>query len=126
MFQLFWTLGILLDYALGSFNSYYTFSYSITAATIIYLVSLIFIPESPHYLIRIHSKKEAETSLRRLRGKHYNVQTELDQSLKELELSKNKKTAWNALCSRANVKGLTISVGLMVIIILSKKETEPT
>jgi hypothetical protein len=50
---------------------------------VILVVSMIFMPDSPMYLISKQKHEEARKALQWLRGKHYNV----DAELKEMQLS---------------------------------------
>jgi MFS transporter, sugar porter (SP) family len=77
---LFTNAGVLFAYIIGSYVSYYTFAYTAIAIPVVYVVGLIWLPETPNYLVNRGKYIEAERSLRWLRGK--------DDKLVELELSK--------------------------------------
>lgn len=77
---LFTNAGVLFAYVIGSYVSYYTFAYTAIAIPVIYVLGLIWLPETPNYLVNRGKYTEAERSLRWLRGK--------DDKLVELELSK--------------------------------------
>ncbi|GFG38197.1 hypothetical protein Cfor_03802, partial [Coptotermes formosanus] len=77
---LFTNAGILFAYITGSYVSYYTFAYIAIAIPVVYVVGLIWLPETPNYLVYRGKYAEAERSLRWLRGK--------DDKLVELELTK--------------------------------------
>jgi SP family facilitated glucose transporter-like MFS transporter 8 len=77
---LFTNAGVLFAYIIGSYVSYYTFAYIAILLPILYAVGLIWIPETPNYLVNQGNYSEAERSLRWLRGR--------DERLVELELNK--------------------------------------
>lgn len=77
---LFTNAGILFAYVIGSYVSYYTFAYIAIVIPVTYVVGLIWLPETPSYLVNRGKYTEAERSLRWLRGK--------DDKLVELELRK--------------------------------------
>lgn len=77
---LFTNAGILFAYVIGSYVSYYTFVYIAILIPVMYVVGLIWLPETPNYFVNRGKYTEAERSLRWLRGE--------DDKLVELELSK--------------------------------------
>jgi SP family facilitated glucose transporter-like MFS transporter 8 len=77
---LFINAGILFAYIIGSYVSYYTFAYTAVLIPALYIVGLIWLPETPNYLVNRGKYCEAKRSLRWLRGK--------DDRLVELELTK--------------------------------------
>lgn len=114
LFQVFLTIGILIDYSLGKLNSYLILNYSIIAISVAFFVGLFFIPESPQYLIKKNRKGEAETALRRLRGPTYDVSTELNDLRKRNESTAQQKVSFQGLFTKSNVMALVISIGCMV------------
>lgn len=77
---LFTNAGVLFAYILGSYVHYYTFAYIAMLLPVIYTLGMLWIPETPNYLVNREKYSEAERSLRWLRGK--------DERLVELELNK--------------------------------------
>jgi SP family facilitated glucose transporter-like MFS transporter 8 len=77
---LFTNAGILFAYIIGSYMSYYNFAYTAIVIPVVYVVGLIWLPETPSYLFNEGRYTEAERSLRWFRGK--------DDKLIELELTK--------------------------------------
>jgi len=77
---LFTNAGIFFAYVTGSYVSYYTYAYIAILIPAMYVVGLIWLPETPNYLVNRGKYTEAERSLRWLRGK--------DDKFVELELSK--------------------------------------
>lgn len=95
---LFTNAGVLFAYIIGSYVSYYTFAYTAIVIPVMYVVGLIWLPETPNYLVNRGKYTEAERSLRWLRGK--------DDKLVELELSK--------LNSCVKERGETVSLKQML------------
>jgi SP family facilitated glucose transporter-like MFS transporter 8 len=77
---LFTNAGVLFAYIIGTYVSYYTFAYTALLIPILYIVGLIWLPETPNYLVNRGNYTEAKRSLRWLRGK--------DDRLVEMELTK--------------------------------------
>jgi SP family facilitated glucose transporter-like MFS transporter 8 len=77
---LFTNAGVVFAYIIGSYVSYYTFAYIAVILPILYILGLLWLPETPNYLVSKGKYSEAGRSLRWLRGK--------DETLVELELSK--------------------------------------
>lgn len=67
---LFTNAGVLFAYIIGSYVSYYTFAYTVLLFPILYVVGLIWLPETPNYLVNRGDYTEAERSLRWLRGQN--------------------------------------------------------
>lgn len=51
-FQLFLTIGILFDYLVGAFTSWITFSWACAIFPVLLIVAVLFIPDSPVYLVK--------------------------------------------------------------------------
>ncbi len=114
LFQLFMTIGILCDYALSYFNSYIILCNTVTTISAIFLVCLIFIQESPTYFMLKKRKEAAGHSLKKLRGKDYDVEAELNKLQAQLQNATAQVFSWKYIFRKANAKALVISIGLMV------------
>lgn len=108
-------MGILFDYVLGGLESYALLNQACAAATLVFLIGAFFLPESPMYLAKKNRKTEAEQSLRRLRGVHYDVYVEYNEIRKNLDSSQQAFSLADVF-TPVNIKALTIALGLMVII----------
>merc|ERR1719376_1306695 len=71
------TLGILFCQIVGAFTDWKMLSIILASLNIPFLAALIFIPESPVYLITTNQIDRAHKVLRILRGPHWNVTAEL-------------------------------------------------
>ncbi|KAG8227208.1 hypothetical protein J437_LFUL003414 [Ladona fulva] len=121
--QLMISLGILLEYAVGPYVSYFALGGINLAVSVIFVVSFFFMPESPYYLIAIGKQEEAEKSLAWCRGERRRVPS--SNVLKELEDIADGVTAygssssslldsfWGLFSSPGNRKALMIMGALL-------------
>lgn len=113
-FTLFITGGILLSYVIGPFISIMYFNIVCAVFPILFFVLfLVFIPESPFYLVSKNQLVAAEASLKKLRNKpNKALEDELDQ-IKD-EINNNSKGSFKDLFqSRGLIKALIISMALV-------------
>jgi SP family facilitated glucose transporter-like MFS transporter 8 len=89
--QLFYNVGALFEFSMGPYVSYRTLAISSAAFPVVFLLGMIWMPESPYFLLLKGRESDAEISLLALRGKtdRQHVQEELtvmrnvvDESLK--------------------------------------------
>ncbi|OTF73799.1 Facilitated trehalose transporter Tret1-like protein [Euroglyphus maynei] len=86
-FQLFVTIGILLVYVIGAFITWRPLAAVSMVPTIIMMICMFFMPESPSWLMSKGKLSEATQSLLRLRG--HNSDTELEmRMLQQAEIDK--------------------------------------
>ncbi|KAL5493133.1 hypothetical protein EMCRGX_G014264 [Ephydatia muelleri] len=80
--QLFVTIGLLVGYCLGipqgSFHYYYVSVVAI-GITAIFMITMLFIDESPVWLLSHGRSEKGERVLQRLRGSHVDVSKEIDE-----------------------------------------------
>ncbi|KAJ9597401.1 hypothetical protein L9F63_011746, partial [Diploptera punctata] len=60
--------GILFSYAVGAYSQYHNFAITCLALPILFVVSFMWMPETPIYLLSKGKYKEAKRSLKHLRG----------------------------------------------------------
>lgn len=60
--------GTLLTFIAGNYLEYKTVAYVMVALPIIFLIVFVFLPETPQFLIKCGKEKDAEKSLKFLRG----------------------------------------------------------
>ncbi|KFB42307.1 AGAP009274-PA-like protein [Anopheles sinensis] len=70
--------GMLISYLLGAYLDWRQLAMLIAAAPIMLFISVIYIPETPSFLVLRGCDDEAHRSLQWLRGPHKNVELELD------------------------------------------------
>lgn len=83
------SLGVLFQYTVGSFVTWQVLSGVSAIIPMVALICMIFMPESPNYLVAKSKPEEAVKCLAKLRGSTYNVQREVDQ----MQISVNKTRA---------------------------------
>nr|CAD7416446.1 unnamed protein product [Timema poppensis] len=114
-YQLFLCAGILFSYIVGYVADLTTLSCVCSAIPVLFFVAFYFMPETPLYLLMKNKREEAKKSLQWLRGKHYNIESELnnlEDFVRETKM-KNVKLK-DVLKSRAAIRGLIISAGVMM------------
>ncbi|XP_037050880.1 facilitated trehalose transporter Tret1-2 homolog [Bradysia coprophila] len=83
------SLGVLFQYTVGSFVTWQVLSGVSTIIPLLALICMLFMPESPNYLVSKSKPEQAVKCLAKLRGSTVNVQREVDQ----MQLSVNKAKA---------------------------------
>nr|XP_046909423.1 facilitated trehalose transporter Tret1-like isoform X3 [Dermatophagoides farinae]XP_046909424.1 facilitated trehalose transporter Tret1-like isoform X3 [Dermatophagoides farinae]XP_046909425.1 facilitated trehalose transporter Tret1-like isoform X3 [Dermatophagoides farinae] len=86
-FQLFVTIGILLVYLFGAFITWRPLAGVSMIPTIIMMICMFFMPESPSWLMSKGKVSEATQSLRRLRGSNSDTEQEI-RMLQQAEIDK--------------------------------------
>lgn len=87
--------GTLLTFIAGNYLDYKTVAYTMIALPILFLVVFMFLPETPQFLIKCGREKDAEKSLRFLRGckssseAPENVKNELQELFKKISENSN-------------------------------------
>lgn len=115
-FQLMLTVGILLSYFLGwAIHDMKILSIISGIVPLIFFGVFFFMPETPIYYLKKGNEEAARKSWIRLRGNHYDVETELQNEREALEnASRNNVSFMVAVQTRAAKKGLVIAFGLML------------
>ncbi len=85
------SIGITLVYALGALFQWQVVSWIFVALAGLMVVSLAFIPESPHWLVHKGYRDEAVEALKWLRGQDFDVTDEVNDL--ETALARNDKNA---------------------------------
>lgn len=108
------TLGMLISYALGPYVSIVVFNVICAVFPAIYAVLLlIFVPESPVYLLKKNRQEDARVALKVLRAA--NSEKELMEELREMELeieNSAQGSVRDLFRNKGLVKALVISVSL--------------
>jgi MFS family permease len=114
-FPIFFSLGIVFSYTAGSYLSYMAFNGCCCALLVPFLVSVvIFLPESPSWLVQRGRKADAYKVLRLLRGANYDVSQEIGELLEESEQLQVKEGGLRDLLgTKAGRKAIGTCVGLM-------------
>ncbi|KAI5693645.1 hypothetical protein M8J75_003013 [Diaphorina citri] len=114
-FQMFLTLGVLYVYCLG-LSTYTVIAIGcLVIPILLFILLFLIVPETPIFLMKSGKPEKAEVSLRYYRGAQYDVATELAAIQKEIDAASEKKATFSDLfSSRANLRGLIVSLGLMI------------
>ncbi|XP_060854797.1 facilitated trehalose transporter Tret1-2 homolog [Rhopalosiphum padi] len=114
LYQLFVVSGILYSYVLGNFLNYTQLNLACGVWMILHILGVLYIPESPYFLIQEDKKVGAEEALARLRDADHDCKTELAEIQKFVEEEqKNSYTAREVLEKDVNRRALTIGIGCM-------------
>lgn len=73
------SFGVLFQYTIGSFVTWQVLSGVSTIIPLLALSCMIFMPESPNYLVSKEKPEKAVKCLRQLRGSTYDVEREMNQ-----------------------------------------------
>ncbi|EDW72542.2 uncharacterized protein Dwil_GK19309 [Drosophila willistoni] len=111
-FQLFLVHGILYSYIFGGFLKPNIVNLLCGILPIIFFITFIWMPESPVYLMQKGKTEKAEKAMKFLRGKDTDITAELNQMAEESKKEKVRMT--EALYRKATLKGLFLSVSLML------------
>ncbi|XP_075970867.1 trehalose transporter 1-like protein [Anticarsia gemmatalis] len=104
--------GILSQYCIGPYVSMLGLASFNIAIPILFVVTFSTMPESPYYYIKSGQKQEAESSLRKLRGKSY-VREELESMNSLVTENMKEKSRWKDLfLIEGNKRGLMILMGI--------------
>lgn len=114
-FQLLLTVGILFTYILGNFISIRNVSIVSAVVPLVFFGVFFFMPETPYYYLKKGNEEAARKSLLKLRGAHYNIESEL-QAQREMieEAERNQVSFFIAIQSTAARKAFVIAFGLML------------
>lgn len=114
-FELLLCFGILVSYTLGLLlKNMHLQSLIWATAPLIFFAIFFFMPETPTYLLMRNNEKEARETLVWLRGRNYDIESEMAEQRKTLADAELQRTPLlSALRSRAAVKGIFIGYGLM-------------
>lgn len=83
------SFGVLFQYTIGSFVTWQILSGVSTMIPLLALFCMLFMPESPNFLVSQSKPEKAAKCLAKLRGSTYNIQREVDQ----MQQSANKTRA---------------------------------
>ncbi|XP_044734839.1 facilitated trehalose transporter Tret1-like [Chrysoperla carnea] len=115
MFPIMITAGILFAYIIGSMVTIISLSVICATIPLIFGALFYFQPESPVYLIQNNRIDEARQSLIRLRGRNFDVDSEIREIVAaEEELSQNAKTLTEAIKEPGTQRAFLIACGMMI------------
>ncbi|XP_067007205.2 facilitated trehalose transporter Tret1-2 homolog [Anabrus simplex] len=113
-FQLLLVIGILYSFALGLLRRLDFLSYMNIIPNVLFIILMIFMPESPMYLLGKEKKDAAKVSLQWFRGKNTNIDAELEEMEESVRASKERKgTLKDMFKQKASKKATATSLLLM-------------
>ncbi|KAJ4719535.1 Sugar transporter ERD6-like [Melia azedarach] len=114
--QLMITFGFSLVYFMGNLISWRTLALVGAIPSILQLLGLFFMTESPRWLVKVGREKEFETALQHLRGKNADISEEAADIRDHIEISQQISEAKIFdLFQRRYANALIIGVGLMLL-----------
>ena len=111
--QLMVTFGVMLVIVVGVCGSWRWISISCLVMTVVWMIALIFVPETPAQYLSQKKYREARESLEWLRGTTH-VDQEYEDILKSVEESANLSAGLSDLFSSSNLAPFIISLWLML------------
>ncbi|TXG65642.1 hypothetical protein EZV62_006917 [Acer yangbiense] len=114
--QLLLGCGFSLMYFLGTFVSWRTLALVALVPSLLQVVGLFFIPESPRWLAKIGREEELKTTLQRLRGKNVDISKEVADIIDYTKtFEKASEAGMFSLFQRQYAYPLTVGVGLLLL-----------
>ncbi|SPP73539.1 facilitated trehalose transporter Tret1-like [Drosophila guanche] len=106
--------GLLLCYAFGSFLNWYLLAFAGAVFCIPFIILMLFVPETPRYLLSRGKTEQAQKSLAWLRGKHGDIDAEMKELASTQGEKANAKSTYGDMFKKRNRKPILISLGLML------------
>ncbi|XP_046662007.1 facilitated trehalose transporter Tret1-like isoform X1 [Homalodisca vitripennis] len=75
--KIFGHIGVLISFAVGAYLDWRQLAFVVAGAPLMLLMSILYIPETPSYLVLSGREQEAAKALRWLRGPHADIRPEL-------------------------------------------------
>jgi MFS transporter, SP family, galactose:H+ symporter len=118
-YQLAITIGILGSYLTGlviAGSGMWRLMFGLGAVPgLLFLVGLVFLPESPRWLVLKGFASEAKASLRRLRDERWDVDGELDDVVRTAQAEAGRQVGYRALFGPTVRPALIVAVGLFFL-----------
>ncbi|XP_050381227.1 sugar transporter ERD6-like 5 isoform X2 [Argentina anserina] len=111
--QLMISCGLALAFFLGNVITWRSLAFVGAVPSLVHIIGLFFIPESPRWLAKIGRHKDFEASLQRLRGKNADISQEAADIMEYTEMFQNHSEKVLDLFQRRYVYSLIVGVGLM-------------
>ncbi|XP_047369136.1 facilitated trehalose transporter Tret1-2 homolog isoform X1 [Vespa velutina] len=113
-FPLLFSFGIVFSYVMGAYLSYTIFNVSCCFVLTIFLVIIVFLPESPMWLVHQEKKSQAVKVLKILRGVNYDVKEEISTLQDEADRVEAKRGGiMDLIGTKAGRKAFGTCLGLM-------------
>jgi len=114
---IFLSFGILSAYIVGSFVEWNVLAWILAGFPASLLVAMLFMPETPAWLLANGREEQARKSLQFLRGSHTDVSAEFERIKSNVSQGNSAKEAigWRDLLRGPVLKPLLLSMGLMLL-----------
>ncbi|KAB0793642.1 hypothetical protein PPYR_13262 [Photinus pyralis] len=111
--------GSLFVLSIGPFVSYTVLAISSSVLSVIFVLVFYFMPESPHYCIKVGRREEALRNLTRLSCNN-RTKSDIDEQLKDIEMTvsyamQNKSTLWELLSKEEYRRSVIVITGIKMI-----------
>ncbi|GMN25135.1 hypothetical protein TIFTF001_000825 [Ficus carica] len=113
--QLLICCGISLMFFVGTVVNWRPLALIGAVPSVLHIIGLFFIPESPRWLAKIGKHKELEAVLQRLRGKNADISEEAADIIDYIEIFQQQKASTLELFKLRYAHALTVGVGLLVL-----------
>nr|XP_011468422.1 PREDICTED: sugar transporter ERD6-like 3 [Fragaria vesca subsp. vesca] len=111
--QLMCSCGLALAYFLGNVITWRTLAVIGAIPSLVHIIGLFFIPESPRWLAKVGRHKDFEASLQCLRGKHADISQEAAEIMDYTEMFQQHKEKVLDLFQKRYAYSLIVGVGLL-------------
>ncbi|CAG0878837.1 unnamed protein product [Darwinula stevensoni] len=108
-------LGVLLNYILGSYLPWRELAIINACLPLLLFIAILFIPESPMWLIAKGRMEAARASLQRLRGRDIDVSAEFQDMTSHFQNTKSSLTSWKMIFRFSYLKPIFL---LLIMVIL--------
>jgi SP family facilitated glucose transporter-like MFS transporter 8 len=112
-FQLHLTVGILYVYLIGAYTSWFVLSIACAIFPILLILAMVFVPESPTYLVKASRRTDAVQSLKWLWGQECNTQKAIQDIQADLDAASGQASLKDIFTNATNRAAITISLLLM-------------
>lgn len=113
--------GICFSFAIGPFVSFRLMGWLELIPITLFMLTFVWCPESPYWLLGQHRTEDALHSLRRLRG-HDDVLDEFEQMKVNIQRAEEHPISYASLLEPNNRRGLVVTLGLSVGIVMCGTE----
>ncbi|XP_050381240.1 sugar transporter ERD6-like 5 [Argentina anserina] len=111
--QLLMSCGLALAFFLGTAITWRTLAVISAIPSLVHIIGLIFIPESPRWLAKIGRHKDLEAALQRLRGKSADISHEAAEIMDFTETFEQQSGRFLDLFQKRYAHSLIVGVGLL-------------
>ncbi|XP_062004378.1 sugar transporter ERD6-like 5 [Rosa rugosa] len=111
--QLMISCGLALAFFLGNVISWRTLAVIGAIPSLVHIIGLFFIPESPRWLAKVGRHKDFEAALQRLRGKNADISQEAAEIMEYTEMFQQHSEKVLDLFQKRYAYSLIVGVGLM-------------